>query len=55
MAASHPHHFQPSIADEMKIHKLVANHFLPDRVVLQWCPAAGEDIPTPNIEEVVVF
>jgi hypothetical protein len=41
--------------DETDIRKLVANHFLPDRVVLQWRPATGEDIPTPNTEEIVVF
>jgi hypothetical protein len=34
--------------DENEIRKLVANHFLPDRAVLQWRPAIGEDIPTPN-------
>jgi hypothetical protein len=55
MAASHPHLFQQSIADENKIRKLVKNHFLLDRVVLQWHPTAGEDIPTPNTKEVVVF
>jgi hypothetical protein len=55
MAASYPHLLQPSIMDETDIRKLVANHFLPDRVVLQWRPAAGEDIPTPNTEEIVVF
>jgi hypothetical protein len=27
----------------------------PDRVVLQWRPATGEDIPTPNTKEIVVF
>jgi hypothetical protein len=31
------------------------NYFLPDRVVLQWRTAAGEDIPTPNTNEIVVF
>jgi hypothetical protein len=29
--------------------------FFPDRAVLQWHPAAGEDIPTPNTNEMVVF
>jgi hypothetical protein len=48
MAASHPHLFQSSVADESEIRKLVANHFLLDRVVLQWCLATGKDIPTPN-------
>jgi hypothetical protein len=36
-------------------YKLVANHFLLDRAVLQWCPATGEDLPTPNTNENVVF
>jgi hypothetical protein len=31
------------------------NHFLLDHAVLQWCPAAGEDLPTPNTTEIVVF
>jgi hypothetical protein len=35
--------------------KLVANHFLLDCAVLQWCPAAGEDIATPNTNQIVVF
>jgi hypothetical protein len=48
MAASHPHLFQPSIVDETEIHKLVVNHFLPNRAVLEWRLATGEDIPTPN-------
>jgi hypothetical protein len=55
MAASNPYLFQSSITDESEILKLVANHFLPDCVVLQWRPAAGEDIPTPNTIEIVVF
>jgi hypothetical protein len=55
MATSHPHLFQPSIANEDEICKLVVRHFLPDREVLQWCPATDEDIPTPNTNEIVVF
>jgi hypothetical protein len=55
MAASHLHLFQQSAVDESEIHKLVANCFLPDHVVLQWRPAAGEDILTPNTNEIVVF
>jgi hypothetical protein len=55
MAASHPHLFQPSIVDESEIRKLVVNYFLLDRAVLQWRPAAREDIPTPNTNEIVVF
>jgi hypothetical protein len=55
MAASHPHMFQQSVVDESKILKLVENHFLPDRLMLQWQPTAGEDIPTPNTKEIVVF
>jgi hypothetical protein len=52
---SHLHLFQSSVADESEIHKLVANHFLPDHAVLQWCPATREDIPTLNTNEIVVF
>jgi hypothetical protein len=55
MSASHAHLFQLSIADEKEIQKLVANYFLPDRAVLQWRPTTGEDIPTPNMNEIVVF
>jgi hypothetical protein len=55
MAASHPHLFQPSVTGESDIRKLIANHFLLDRVVIQWRPAAEEDIPTPNTIEIIVF
>jgi hypothetical protein len=55
MAASHPHPFQPLVTDESEIYKLVASYFLPDREVLQWRPAADEDIPTPNTNEIMVF
>jgi hypothetical protein len=55
MAASHPHLFQSSVADESEIRKLVVNHFLPDHAVLQWCPATGEDLSTPNTNEIMVF
>jgi hypothetical protein len=55
MAASHPHLFQTSDVNDKKFCKLVVSSSVPDRVVLQWCPAAGEDIPTPNTNEIVVF
>jgi hypothetical protein len=55
MAALHPHLFQRFIADESEICKPAANYFFPDCTVLQWRPAAGEDIPTPNTNEIVVF
>jgi hypothetical protein len=55
MAASHPHLFQSSVADESDIRKLVVNHFLPDRAVLQWHPTTGEDILTPTTNKIVVF
>jgi hypothetical protein len=55
MATSHPHLFQPSVVDEGEIRKLTVNYFLPDHEVLQWCPAIGEDIPTLNTNEIVVF
>jgi hypothetical protein len=55
MATSQPHMFQPSVVDENEIRKLVVSHFLSYREVLQWHPAVGEDIPTPNTNEIVVF
>jgi hypothetical protein len=55
MAASLPNMFQQSIADEGEILKLVENHFLPNPMVLQWWSAKGEDIPTPNTKEIVLF
>jgi hypothetical protein len=44
MVAFHPHLFQSSIVDESEICKLVVNHFLPDRDVLQWHTATVEDL-----------
>jgi hypothetical protein len=55
MAASHPHLFYLSIADESEICKLVLNHFLPNHAILQWRPTTREDIPIPNTTEIVVF
>jgi hypothetical protein len=55
MAASHPNMFQQSVVDEGEILKLIENHFLPNHAVLQWWPAKGEDILTPNTKEIVVF
>jgi hypothetical protein len=55
MVASRPKMFQKSTVDESKIWKLVQNHFLPDWEVLRWRPANGEDIPTPNTNEIVVL
>jgi hypothetical protein len=49
------HPFQQSVADEIEIHKLAENHFLLDRTMLQWYPAAGENIPTPNTKDIMVF
>jgi hypothetical protein len=54
MAASHSEMFQKSTVDENEILKLVVNWFLPDREVLQWRPAKGEDIPTPNTKDIIV-
>jgi hypothetical protein len=55
MAATHLHLFQSSVIDESKIHKLIANHFLLDRAMLQWCPITSEHLPRPNMNEIVVF
>jgi hypothetical protein len=54
-AASNPHLFQPSIANENETRKLVASNFHPNRAVLQWHPATGKDILTPNTNEIMVF
>jgi hypothetical protein len=55
MATSHPHLFQSSVANESEIHKLIVNHFLLSRVVLQWHPVTKEDITSPNTNEIFVF
>jgi hypothetical protein len=55
MATYHPNMFQQSVVDESKILKLVLNHFLPNRPVLQCRPANGDKIPTPSTKEIVVF
>jgi hypothetical protein len=55
MATSRPKMFQKSTVDESEIWKMVQNHFLPDREVLWWRPANGEDIPTPSTNEIVVL
>jgi hypothetical protein len=55
MAASHSEMFQKSTTDESGILKLVHNHFLLDCGVLLWRPTNGEDIPTPNTNEIVVL
>jgi hypothetical protein len=55
IAVSHPHLFQPSVSNENEIRKLVVNHFLLDRAVIQWRHAVGEDISTPNTNEIMVF
>jgi hypothetical protein len=52
MAASHPHMFQQSATHEREILKLVENNFCD---MLQWQPAKGKDILTPNTKEIVVF
>jgi hypothetical protein len=55
MVVSHPMMLQKSTVDEEELLKLVANHFLLDHKVLQWRPTKGEDIPTPNTNEIVVL
>jgi hypothetical protein len=54
MAASRPELFKTSTVDEDEILKLVTDHLLPTRAVLQWRPAKGEEIPTPNTNKFVV-
>jgi hypothetical protein len=36
MVASHPEMFLPSTVDEDELLKLVENHLLPSRAILQW-------------------
>jgi hypothetical protein len=55
MAILHQHLFQQFVVDENEIRKVVENHFLLDRVMLQWRTVAGEDIPIPNTKEIMVF
>jgi hypothetical protein len=55
MAASRPEMFQQSTANESEILKLVKNQFFPHCEVLRWWPTKGEDIPTPNNNEIVVL
>jgi hypothetical protein len=40
---------------KVRFAKLIVNRFLPDCVVLQWHPATGKNITTPNTNEIVVF
>jgi hypothetical protein len=54
MATSHPEMFKPSSIDEGELLKLIENHLLPSRAVLQWRSAKDEDIPTANTNEIVV-
>jgi hypothetical protein len=54
MAATHPEMFMPSSIDEGELLKLVENHLLPNRAVLQWRLMKDEDIPTPNTNEIMV-
>jgi hypothetical protein len=46
MAASCTKMFKPSSVDKYEICKLVTDHLLPPRIVLQWRLAKGEEIPT---------
>jgi hypothetical protein len=55
MVASHLHLFQAFVVDESEIRKLIANHFLLDCAVLQWPPIIGDDLPTSNTNEIVMF
>jgi hypothetical protein len=55
MAASHPNMFQKSTTNESEIFKLIKNRFLLDHKVLRWRPVKGEDIRTPNTNEIVVL
>jgi hypothetical protein len=54
MVASRPEMFKPSYIDESKILKLVDDHLIPPRAVLQWRLAKDEEILTPNTNEIVI-
>jgi hypothetical protein len=41
--------------DEDELLVLVGKYLLPNRVVIQWKLTKGEDIPTPNTNEIVVL
>jgi hypothetical protein len=53
MATSHPEMFKPSSIDDGKVLKLIENHLLPSRAVLQWRSEKDEEISTPNTNEIV--
>jgi hypothetical protein len=55
MATSHLEMFRSPMVDEGELVKLVDNHLLPSRVILQWRSTKDEDIRTPNTNEIVVF
>jgi hypothetical protein len=55
MAASHPEMFKPSSLDEDELLMLVEKHFFLNRIAIQWRPAKGEDITTPNTNEIIVL
>jgi hypothetical protein len=54
VAASRPEMFKSSSIDESEIRKLVDDHLLPPRAILQLRLAKDEEIPTPNTNEIVV-
>ena len=55
MAAAHPEKFSASSVDETSIQELVDNFFLKDKATMLWRPAQGEELPTPNTNEIVVL
>ena len=55
MAAAHPEKFSASSVDEASIQELVDNFFLKDKATMLWRPAQGEELPTPNTNEIVVL
>jgi hypothetical protein len=55
MAASCPDIFKTSTIGKVEVQQLVDDHILAPHSVLQWWPAKGEDILTPNTKEIVVM
>jgi hypothetical protein len=54
MAALRLEMFKTSTVNEDEICKLLTDHLLSPRAIIQWRPAMGDKIPTPNTNEIVV-
>jgi hypothetical protein len=50
-----PRHIQDFYNRQSEVQQLVDDHILAPHSILQWWPAKGEDILTPNTKEIVVM